>query len=106
MSLMESIYNKLKKGAKAPDFSLPGTDGKTYSLADFKGAKALLIVFMCNHCPYVKPKLEELKRITADYKDKGLLVVGINSNDEKSLFFNPILALVISSLLRSILFKN
>ena len=81
MSLVESI-SKLKKGAKAPDFSLPGTDGKTYSLSDFKNVKALLIVFMCNHCPYVKPKLEELKRIQADYKAKGLTVVGINPNDE------------------------
>ena len=79
---MESIYNVLKKGAKAPDFSLPATDGKTYSLNDFKDAKALLIIFMCNHCPYVKPKFDELKRITADYKDKGLVVVGINPNDE------------------------
>ena len=83
MSLIESIYNKLKKGAKAPKFSLPATDGKTYSLSDFKGAKALLIVFMCNHCPYVKPKINELKRITADYKDKGLTVVGINSNSDR-----------------------
>jgi len=82
MTLMESIYNKLKKGAKAPDFSLPGTDGKTYSLENFKDANALLVIFMCNHCPYVKPKLEEMKRITADYKDKGLMVVGINPNDE------------------------
>ena len=77
MSLMESIYNKLKKGAQAPDFSLPATDGKTYSLNGFKDAKALLIVFMCNHCPYVKPKINELKSITADYKEKGLVVVGI-----------------------------
>jgi len=82
MSLIESIYNKLKKGAKAPDFSLPATDGKTYSLEKFKGAKALLVIFMCNHCPYVKPKVEEMKRITTDYKDKGLAVVGINPNDE------------------------
>ena len=82
MSLMESIYNVLKKGVKAPDFSLPATDGKTYSLADFKDAKAVLIIAMCNHCPYVKPKIDEIKRITADYKDKGLVVVGINSNDE------------------------
>ncbi|MBN4049181.1 thioredoxin family protein [archaeon AH-315-M20] len=82
MTLMESIYNKLKKGAKAPDFSLPATDGKTYSLSDFKDAKALLIIFMCNHCPYVKPKVEEMKRITANYKDKGLVVIGINPNDE------------------------
>ena len=82
MSLVESI-SKLKKGVKAPDFNLPGTDGKSYSLNNFKNAKALLIVFMCNHCPYVKPKLDELKRIQEDYKEKGLMVVGINPNDEK-----------------------
>jgi peroxiredoxin len=81
MALVESI-SKLKRGMKAPDFSLPGTDGSTYSLSSFTDAKALLIVFMCNHCPYVKPKIDELKRIQADYKDKGLVVVGINPNDE------------------------
>ena len=84
MSLIESIYSKLKKGEKAPDFTLPATDGKTYSLDDFKDAKAILIVFMCNHCPYVKPKLNELKRITSDYKDKGLIVLGINSNEDEN----------------------
>ena len=82
MTLVESI-SKLKKGMKAPDFTLPATDGKTYSLNDFKNAKAILIVFMCNHCPYVKPKLDEIKRIQADYKDKGLIVVGINSNSDQ-----------------------
>ena len=81
MALVESI-SKLKKGMNAPDFRLPGVDNKTYSLADFKNARALLVVFMCNHCPYVKPKINELKRIASDYKNKGLAVVGINPNDE------------------------
>ena len=81
MALVESI-SKLKKGMNAPDFRLPGVDNKTYSLADFKNAKALLVVFMCNHCPYVKPKINELKRMQSDYKNKGLVVVGINPNDE------------------------
>ena len=81
MALVESI-SKLKKGMNAPDFRLPGVDNKTYSLADFKNAKALLVAFMCNHCPYVKPKINELKRIASDYKNKGLAVVGINPNDE------------------------
>ena len=81
MALVESI-SKLKRGMSALDFSLPGIDGKTYSLSNFKNAKALLIVFMCNHCPYVKPKINELKRIQTDYKNKGLVVVGINPNDE------------------------
>ena len=81
MSLVESI-SKLKKGMAAPDFSLPGVDGKNYSLRDFKNCKALLVVFMCNHCPYVKPKINELKRMQSDYKNEGLVVVGINPKDE------------------------
>ncbi|MBL7055943.1 thioredoxin family protein [Candidatus Woesearchaeota archaeon] len=77
MTLVESI-SKLKKGMSAPDFSLKGIDGKTYSLNDFKD-KPVLIIFMCNHCPYVKPKLDEINRIAKDFKNLG--VVGINSND-------------------------
>jgi len=84
MVLMGFDYNALKIGDSAPGFSLPATDGKTYSLEDFKRAKALLVIFICNHCPYVKPKIAEMKRITADYKDKGLVVVGINPNDDKN----------------------
>jgi peroxiredoxin len=80
MALVESV-SKLKKGMQAPNFSLPATDGNNYSLSDFDG-KALLIIFMCNHCPYVKPKVNEMKRITQDHKAKGLVVVGINPNDK------------------------
>jgi len=80
MALVESI-SKLKNGYKAPDFSLPATDGKTYSLSDFKDTKALLIIFMCNHCPYVKPKFDEINRISKDFKKDGFVVIGINSND-------------------------
>lgn len=79
---MRSEDKILKKGDLAPEFSLPATDGKTYSLSDFKDAKALLVVFMCNHCPYVKPKIDELIRITADYKDEGVVVIGINPNED------------------------
>jgi len=82
MALVESDYRRMPKGTTAPDFSLPATDGKTYSLSGFKGCKALLVVFMCNHCPYVKPKIDELKRILSDYGPKGLAVVGINPNDD------------------------
>lgn len=81
MALMESDYKRMKKGTEAPDFSLPGTDGKTYSLGDFIGLKAVLIIFMCNHCPYVKPRMDEINRIAKDYKEKGVVVVGINPND-------------------------
>lgn len=66
---------------KAPPFSLPDTEGRTVSLDDFAGAPALLVVFMCNHCPFVKHVSGELARLTAEYMDKGVAVVGINAND-------------------------
>ena len=74
----------LKTGQKALDFSLKGIDGKTYSLNNFKDAKALLIIFMCNHCPYVKAKHETIINLQAKYKDAGLVVVGINSNESEN----------------------
>ena len=73
---------KLKIGDKAPDFSLPGVDGKAYSLSSFRGKKILVVVFMCNHCPYVQGSLERIKAIQADFGIKGVQVVGINANDE------------------------
>lgn len=66
---------------KAPPFSLQDTEGLTVSLDDFGGAPALLVVFMCNHCPFVKHVSGELARLTAEYMDKGVAVVGINAND-------------------------
>ena len=84
MALLASEYKILKKGEKAPAFSLPATDGKTYSLSDFKGKKAILIIFMCNHCPYVIPKVNEMKRIAGDFKEKGLAVIGINPNEDEN----------------------
>ena len=80
MVLLKSL-EKLRNGDKAPDFNLKCTNGKTYSLSNFKDAKALLIIFMCNHCPYVKAKIEAIKTLQSKYKGKGLVVVGINSND-------------------------
>jgi peroxiredoxin len=74
----------LPLGTKAPDFSLPNVDGKTVSLAHLKGAKAYLIVFMCNHCPYVIHVAPELAKLAREYQDKGVSVVGINSNDVTS----------------------
>ncbi len=73
---------KLKIGDKAPDFKLPGTDGKTYSLESFRGKNVLVVVFMCNHCPYVQGSIERIKLIQAEYGIKGIQVVGINANDE------------------------
>jgi len=71
-------------GSAAPDFSLPDTDGKTVSLENFKDAEALLVVFMCNHCPYVKHISRGLAKLAREYMQKGVAVVGINSNDAKS----------------------
>jgi peroxiredoxin len=71
----------LPLGTKAPAFSLPNVDGREVGLADFADAPALLVVFMCNHCPYVKHVAPELARLTAEYMEKGVAVVGINSNN-------------------------
>lgn len=67
-------------GTTAPDFALPDTEGRLVRLRDFDG-KPLLVVFMCNHCPYVKHVANDLAQITAKYMAKGVAVVGINSND-------------------------
>ena len=71
----------LPLGTTAPDFRLPDTNGKTVSLADFKGQPALLVIFMCNHCPYVKHIRAGLAQLAHDYLPRGAAIVGINSND-------------------------
>ena len=75
----------LKLGAAAPDFTLPGVDGRDWSLKDFSQAKALAVVFTCNHCPTAQAYEERLKRIVADYREKGVAVVAISPNDPKSV---------------------
>lgn len=71
---------KLNTGDHAPDFSLTGVDGKNYSLDSFKDRQGVLIVFMCNHCPYVIAKIESLNALQEKYGDQ-IAIVGINSND-------------------------
>ncbi len=71
----------LPLGTKAPEFSLTNVDGETVSLSDFAGKPALLVVFMCNHCPYVKHLAEGLANLAKAYQARGVGVVGINSND-------------------------
>ncbi len=68
-------------GAPAPDFRLPDTAGKVISRDDFTSAPALLVVFMCNHCPYVKHVAAGMAQLARDYQARGVGVVGINSND-------------------------
>jgi peroxiredoxin len=71
----------LPLGTEAPDFSLVNVDGRTVSRTDFADAPALLVIFMCNHCPYVKHLADAIAGFTSQYMAKGLAVVGINSND-------------------------
>ncbi len=79
MVLTESARTIL--GSKAPDFSLKGTNDHLYSLSDFRDAKILVIVFMCNHCPYVQACISRLVGLQADFADMRVRFVGINSND-------------------------
>ncbi len=71
-------------GTSAPYFNLPDTQGKSVSIDDFTDAGALLVVFMCNHCPFVKHILKDFITLVNDYQPKGLAVVGISSNDVES----------------------
>ncbi len=72
----------MKNGTTAPAFSnLPGVDGKKYSLADFAASKALVVVFSCNHCPYVQAYEDRMIKLQSDFKKDGVQVVAINSND-------------------------
>jgi peroxiredoxin len=68
-------------GMSAPDFSLPNTEGHLVSLSDFKESPALLVVFMCNHCPFVKHILTDFVELAKEYQEKGIAVVAISSND-------------------------
>ena len=68
-------------GTPAPDFRLPDTEGKEVSLADFAKSKALLVAFICNHCPFVKHIRGQLAQLARDYQAKGAASVAINSND-------------------------
>jgi peroxiredoxin len=71
----------LPLGTTTPYFKLPDTNGKTVSPADFKDKSALLIMFICNHCPYVKHIRNGLAELARDYRSRSVAIVGINSND-------------------------
>ncbi|MDP6657202.1 MAG: thioredoxin family protein [Nitrospinaceae bacterium] len=79
MVLLNSTMTSL--GTPAYDFALEGTDGKTYSLDSFSGRDVLVIIFMCNHCPYVKAVLKRLIDLQNEFSDRGVQLVGINPND-------------------------
>lgn len=75
----------LELGAQAPDFSLPGVDGRDYALADFSDSELFLVIFTCNHCPTAQYYEERIKAIVDDYQDKGLATVAISPNDPASV---------------------
>ena len=79
--MARTLSTMLPLGTKAPTFSLPNIDGKTVSLADFKDKPALVVMFICNHCPFVKHMAAGLAQLAKDYQSKGVAFVGINSND-------------------------
>ena len=81
MVLLESQI-KLKPGNIAPDFQLLGIDDKNHSLNDYSRYQGVLVIFMCNHCPYVKAKIEAFNELYEKFGDK-IAIVGINSNDSK-----------------------
>ena len=83
-------HKTLAIGSQAPDFKLPGIDGKSYSLASFKNAKILVIVFTCNHCPTAQAYEERLIHITKEYNSRGVAVVAIMPNDSKSVQLNEL----------------
>jgi peroxiredoxin len=68
--------------SRAPDFDLPATDGRNYKLADFAEAKLLVVVFSCNHCPYVIGSEDRMIRFCQDYVPRGVTMVAINSNED------------------------
>ena len=71
-------------GTQAPAFKLPDPSGKVYSLGDFKDSPALLVAFICNHCPFVKHIQKEFAAFAREYQKKGLAVVAVNANDAKN----------------------
>ncbi len=75
----------LEIGAKAPDFALPGMDGRTHKLSEYDQAKILVVVFTCNHCPTAQAYEDRIAKLAADYKDGGVVLVAISPNDPKAV---------------------
>jgi peroxiredoxin len=72
-------------GSPAPDFSLPGVDGRTHSLADYASSPIFVVVFMCNHCPIAQMYERRIQQLASDYRDKGVAVVAVEPNDPKAI---------------------
>ena len=79
--MVKTASTMLPLGTKAPNFSLENVDGKAVTLSQFEGAPALVMIFMCNHCPFVKHVAPKLAAFAREYQAKDVAFVGINSND-------------------------
>lgn len=79
--MVRTASTMLPLGTTAPDFTLPDTEGASVSLSDVSGKRGLLVIFMCNHCPFVKHIAEGLKALTDEYAAKDISIVAISSND-------------------------
>ena len=84
--MAETPSTMLPLGTKAPPFRLPDPQGKMVSSDDFKNAPALLVAFICNHCPFVKHIRSKFAELAKEYQARGVAIVGINSND---IVFSP-----------------
>ena len=81
----DNAHPILALGSPAPDFELPGVDGKTHKLSDYAPSLILVVVFTCNHCPIAQMYEQRIGRLAADYKDRGVAVVAIQPNDPKAI---------------------
>ena len=82
--------HSLPIGSAAPDFSLPGIDGKTHSLGDYAGSRVLAVVFTCNHCPTSQLYEERLRKLDEDYRNRGVTLVAINSERADAIPFSDL----------------
>jgi peroxiredoxin len=85
MAWGQSAHPILAIGSPAPNFSLPGVDGKTHSLADYAASPILVVVFTCNHCPIAQMYERRIQQLALEYREKGVAVVAIQPNDPKAI---------------------
>jgi peroxiredoxin len=81
----QTAHPILPLGSSAPDFSLPGVDGKNHSLADYASSPVLVVVFTCNHCPIAQMYEQRIQQLESDYRDRGVAVVAIQPNNPKAI---------------------
>jgi thiol-disulfide isomerase/thioredoxin len=84
-ALADDVHPTLALGSPAPDFSLPGIDGKTHHLSDYSGSKILVVVFTCNHCPTAQLYESRIKKLADDYRNKNVALVAIQPNDPDAI---------------------